>query len=62
MAPSTSNPSFGPDTEAIEVAKAFATGIQGKTIIVTGVNLLGIGFSTCEAFVSRQCSALFSSN
>ncbi|KAH7304776.1 putative short-chain dehydrogenase [Stachybotrys elegans] len=54
MTPSTSNPLFGPDTEATEVAQAFATGIQGKTIIVTGVNRGGIGYSTCEAFASQS--------
>ena len=46
-----SHPEFGHDTEAIDVAKAFADGVRGKTILITGVNSKGIGFSTAEAFV-----------
>jgi hypothetical protein len=49
---STSHADFGATTEAKEVAAAFAGGIECKTIIVTGVNKGGIGFSTAEAFVS----------
>lgn len=49
---STSYPEFTESTEAIEVAKIFATGVRGKTVMVTGVNLGGIGFSTSQAFVS----------
>ncbi|KAI9832424.1 MAG: hypothetical protein M1819_004413 [Sarea resinae] len=37
-------------TEALEVAEAFASGITGKNVVVTGVNKNGIGFSTAEAF------------
>lgn len=49
--PGTSHPEFNDNTEALEVAAAFADGIKGKTIIVTGVNPDGIGFTTAEAFV-----------
>ena len=49
--PSTSHPEYNHHTEALEVAAAFAEGIRGKTIIVTGVNRDGIGFTTAEAFV-----------
>jgi hypothetical protein len=49
---STSHPEFNKNTEGLEVAKAFADQISGKTILVTGVNLKGIGFATAEAFVS----------
>ncbi|KAJ4251987.1 hypothetical protein NW762_011288 [Fusarium torreyae] len=45
---------FGPYTEAIDVAKAFADGIRGKTILVTGVNRGGIGFSTAHAFSTQS--------
>lgn len=45
------HPEYNDQTEAVEVAKAFALGINGKTVIVTGVNKNGIGFSTAEAFV-----------
>jgi hypothetical protein len=48
----TTHPEFNDKTESIEVAKAFAAVIRGKTILVTGVNLGGIGFTTSEAFVS----------
>ena len=47
----TTYPAFHATTEGAEVAKAFAEGIRGKTILVTGVNLKGIGFSAAEAFV-----------
>jgi hypothetical protein len=43
---STSHADFGAQTEAKEVAQAFALGIEGKTVIVTGVNQGGIGFAT----------------
>ncbi|KAI1453988.1 putative short-chain dehydrogenase [Annulohypoxylon moriforme] len=45
---------FNENTEALEVAKAFAEGIHGKTIIVTGANLKGIGFTTAQAFASQS--------
>ena len=50
---------FNEDTEALEVAEAFASGIRGKTIIVTGVNRGGIGFSTAQAFVSYHTNASY---
>lgn len=36
---STTHADLGENTEAIDVAKAFAGHVQGKTILVTGVNL-----------------------
>lgn len=51
MAPCTTYPEFNEETEALEVAEAFAYGIHGKTVVVTGVNRGGIGFSTSQAFV-----------
>ncbi|KAH8812228.1 putative short-chain dehydrogenase [Xylogone sp. PMI_703] len=50
----TSHPEFNDQTESLEVAKAFAEGIRGKTVIVTGVNRGGIGFTTSEAFASQS--------
>lgn len=47
-------PEFGERTEGLEVAEKFAGQIQGKTILVTGVNLGGIGFTTAQAFVSSN--------
>ena len=48
---STTNTDFNANTEGLEVTKAFAAGINGRTIIVTGVNRGGIGFSTAHALV-----------
>ncbi|KAF4989494.1 hypothetical protein FGRMN_9074 [Fusarium graminum] len=47
---STTHSDFGLHTEAVDVAKAFADGIRDKTILITGVNRGGIGFSTAHAF------------
>jgi hypothetical protein len=44
---------YGEKTEALEVAAAFPSAIRGKTILVTGINRSGIGFTTVEAFVSN---------
>jgi NADP-dependent 3-hydroxy acid dehydrogenase YdfG len=49
---STTHSEFNANTEAVEVAKAFADGICGKTVLITGVNRGGIGFATAHAFVS----------
>lgn len=48
----TTHTKFNANTEGLDVAKEFASGIRGKTVIVTGVNRGGIGFSTSQAFVS----------
>lgn len=48
----TSHPEFNDLTEALEVAQAFPEAIQGKTVLITGVNRSGIGFTTAEALVS----------
>ncbi|CRG91499.1 hypothetical protein PISL3812_08548 [Talaromyces islandicus] len=50
----TTHTKFNANTEGLEVAKEFAAGIRGKTVIVTGVNLSGIGFSTSQAFASQS--------
>ena len=49
----TTHASFGENTEGLEVAKAFGENIRGKTILVTGVNRAGVGFTTAQAFVSN---------
>ncbi|KAJ5610624.1 NAD(P)-binding protein [Penicillium lagena] len=54
----TTHSKFTEKTEAVEVAEAFACGIRGKTVIVTGVNRGGIGFSTSQAFASQSPSHL----
>ena len=48
----TTNSDFNHQTEALQVAKAFPEQIRGKIILVTGVNVQGIGYATAEAFVS----------
>lgn len=48
----TTYPNFGENTEGLEVAKAFAESIRGRTVLVTGVNRKGVGFTTAQAFVS----------
>jgi hypothetical protein len=58
----TTNSEFNQETEGLEVAKAFAGQISGKTILVTGVNRGGIGFSTSLAFVSRTGSSELDTN
>ncbi|KAF9739491.1 hypothetical protein PMIN06_001099 [Paraphaeosphaeria minitans] len=55
--PSTTYAEFGHDTEAHEVAEAFADGIHGKTIIVMGANSGGIGYTTLQAFASQSPAA-----
>ncbi len=47
----TTHPEFDKTTEGLEVAAVFAEEIRGRTILVTGVNRGGIGFTTAEAFV-----------
>ena len=47
----TSHPEFNAQTEGLEVSKAFAEAIRNTTVIVTGVNHGGIGFTTAEAIV-----------
>lgn len=53
----TSNPNFGAETEGLEVAAAYSGSIKGRTIVITGVNQGGIGFSTAEAFVRLTSSS-----
>ena len=50
----TTHPDYNANTEALDVAKAFPEAIRGKTIIVTGVNRSGIGFTTAEALASQS--------
>ncbi|KAF7560334.1 hypothetical protein G7046_g3812 [Stylonectria norvegica] len=55
---STTHPEFEANTEGIDVAKAFASGIRGNTVLVTGVNRGGIGYSTSQAFASQSPARL----
>lgn len=58
----TTHANFNEKTEGIEVAQAFAEGIRGKTILITGVNRSGLGFATAEAFVSTPFMKLSQSS
>ncbi|KAE9366480.1 putative short-chain dehydrogenase [Stipitochalara longipes BDJ] len=55
---STTHPEFNDKTESLEVAEKLAGQIHGRTILVTGVNRGGIGFSTAKAFASQSPSHL----
>jgi hypothetical protein len=57
----TTHLNFNGKTEGLEVAEKFAGQIREKTIIVTGVNRGGIGFSTTEAFVSSTNTSTINS-
>ena len=57
---STTYPTFDANTESFQVAEAFSVGIRGKTVLVTGVNRSGIGFSTSQAFVKLPYRVDFS--
>lgn len=48
----TTHAEYNIDTKGLTVAKDFADRIKDKTILVTGANLEGIGFSTSQAFAS----------
>jgi hypothetical protein len=54
--PATTYSEFHQATDALEAAEAFANDIKGKTILVTGVNRGGIGYTTAEAFVRSSSS------
>ena len=47
----TTHPEFNDATEATEVAAAFPDSVRGKTIIITGVNMKGVGFAMAEGLV-----------
>ena len=52
------NLDFGAATEAITVAVTFASSIKDRTILITGVNKLGIGYTTAQAFASQAPECL----
>ncbi|ETI28505.1 hypothetical protein G647_00954 [Cladophialophora carrionii CBS 160.54] len=49
---------FGFETEGLAVAAAFPSSIKDRTILITGVNRKGIGFTTAESFASQSPKAL----
>ncbi|KAL6247515.1 hypothetical protein RBB50_005861 [Rhinocladiella similis] len=44
---------FHKNTKALSVAAAFPEAVKGRTILITGVNKLGIGYTTAEALASE---------
>ncbi|KAB5533636.1 putative short-chain dehydrogenase [Coniochaeta sp. 2T2.1] len=52
--PSTTHPDFNDQTTGLEVAASFASRIRGKTVLITGANPGGIGWTTAEAFASQS--------
>ncbi|KAL1902493.1 hypothetical protein Sste5346_001474 [Sporothrix stenoceras] len=50
----TTHSEFGANTEAVEVAKAFADRVKGKTVFVTGGNIKGIGYATAYGMASQS--------
>ncbi|KAJ5128687.1 hypothetical protein N7448_002404 [Penicillium atrosanguineum] len=49
---------FNANTEGLEVTKAFFSQIRGKSVIITGVNRGGIGFSTAQALAAQSPAKL----
>jgi NAD(P)-dependent dehydrogenase (short-subunit alcohol dehydrogenase family) len=50
---STTHSNFDKHSEALDVAAAFPQSIKDRTILVTGANKKGIGYTTVEAFASQ---------
>lgn len=49
----TSHSEWGFETTASEVADTFAEGIRGRTILITGVSLAGLGGMTAKALAAH---------
>ncbi|EXJ64563.1 hypothetical protein A1O7_00899 [Cladophialophora yegresii CBS 114405] len=49
---------FGFETEGLAVAAAFPSSIKDRTILITGVNRKGIGYTTAESFASQSPKTL----
>ncbi|KAL2415813.1 Short-chain dehydrogenase TIC 32, chloroplastic [Exophiala dermatitidis] len=54
----TSNPQYGQETTATEVAKAFANEIRGKTVVIVGVSPQSLGESMALALASQSPALL----
>jgi NAD(P)-dependent dehydrogenase (short-subunit alcohol dehydrogenase family) len=54
----TSHPEFGARTDGKTVAGAFRSAIKGKTILITGISLNGLGMSTAEALATQEPALL----
>ncbi|EXJ80867.1 hypothetical protein A1O3_07153 [Capronia epimyces CBS 606.96] len=54
----TSNPQFGRETTATEVARVFGDGVRGKTVVVVGVSPQSLGESLSLALAAQSPSLL----
>lgn len=54
MTSTTTHSEFNKSTEALGVAAAFTSYIKGWTILITGANKLGLGYTTAEALASQS--------
>lgn len=52
--PSTTHAHYKATTDGTTVATAFKDHIKGRTILITGVNRLGLGYTTAAAFASQS--------
>lgn len=52
--PSTTHSEYNAATDGTTVAAAFGDQITGRTILITGVNRLGLGYTTAAAFASQS--------
>jgi NAD(P)-dependent dehydrogenase (short-subunit alcohol dehydrogenase family) len=55
---STTVADFGAKTDAATVASTFSSSIKGRTILITGVNKLGVGYATAQALASQSPRSL----
>lgn len=53
---SVTHAEFDANTEGATVTTAFADGVRGKTVLITGSNKTGLGFSAAHAIVSDHGS------
>ena len=49
----TTNADFSATTDGLTVAAAFPERVKDRTILITGVNRSGVGYTTAEAFASQ---------
>ncbi|KIX97022.1 uncharacterized protein Z520_07136 [Fonsecaea multimorphosa CBS 102226] len=54
MTTATTHPDFSSTTDGLDVAAAFPSAIKDRTILITGVNRKGIGYSTAESLASQS--------
>ncbi|KAK3197413.1 hypothetical protein GRF29_216g100621 [Pseudopithomyces chartarum] len=53
-----SNPDYGVNSSAREIAQAYASSIKGKTALITGASLDGIGDTVAQVFASAGAATI----